>query len=337
MALPLDLDAYLTRIGYGGPRTPSYATLAGLLRAHMASIPFEGFDVLLGRPVHLDLEGLQAKMITARRGGYCFEHASLVHAALTAMGFAPVRHASRVLIFEPRDVSGRQHMILTVAVEGATYVVDPGFGPFASPLPIPLDGTPVPAEGPTHRLAREGRDLVLRVPHQGVEVAGWASSLEEENAVDIEMMNHYIATHPGSFFAHNLVASAVTPEGRVNIMNQDVHILRDGATEALQLEDRAALRALVGAAFRLRSPGARDDAREWRAGLAVKAWRRFRNGWRARARGLSLGAETNNGRTPCCRADWRYRRFSPHPTCAMPPPRAAPRARPAISPTAPSA
>jgi len=249
MAPPLDLDAYLARIRYAGPRTPSYETLAGLLRAHLAQIPFESFDVPLGRPIRLDAEGLQAKMVAARRGGYCFEHASLMHAALEAMGFAPLRHSSRVLLFEPRHESGRQHMFLTVAVDGATYVVDPGFGPFASPLPIPLDGTPVPAEAPTHRLVRDGRDWVLLVPRDGGETPGWVSSLEVEYPIDAEMMNHYIATHPGSFFAHNILASAVTPEGRVNIMNRGAHILRGGSAEAIELADRQALRALVAAHF----------------------------------------------------------------------------------------
>lgn len=249
MPQPFDLDAYLARIGYAGPRRPSYATLAGVLRAHVASIPFESFDVLLGRPIRLDPEGLQAKMVAARRGGYCFEHASLMHAALTVLGFAPVRHSSRVLIFEARHEAGRQHLILTVETEGATYVVDPGFGPFACPVPIPLDGTPVPAGAPTHRLAREGRDWILYAPREGAEIQGWASSLEEENPVDVEMMNHYIATHPGSFFAHNILASAVTPDGRVSIMNQGVTITRGGAAEGGQLADRKALRTLVAEHF----------------------------------------------------------------------------------------
>lgn len=102
MAQPLNLDAYLARINYTGPRTPTYDTLAGILRAHIASIPFESFDVLLGRPIRLDPGSLQAKIVTGHRGGYCFEHGSLMHAALEAIGFAPVRHAARVVLFEPR-------------------------------------------------------------------------------------------------------------------------------------------------------------------------------------------------------------------------------------------
>jgi N-hydroxyarylamine O-acetyltransferase len=245
MPKPFDLDAYFARINYAGPRTATYDAVAGILKAHIASIPFESFDVLLGRPIRLDPEGLHAKIITARRGGYCFEHASLMHAALDAMGFAPVRHASRVVIFEARHESVRQHMFLTAAIGGATYVIDPGFGPFACPLPIPTDGTPVPTGAPTHRLVREGNDWVLYISRDGEQIQGWISTMEGEYPVDFEMMNYYIATHPASFFTHNILASAVTPEGRVNIMNQDVNIIRNGAAEPAHLADRKALRALV--------------------------------------------------------------------------------------------
>jgi N-hydroxyarylamine O-acetyltransferase len=249
MAKPLDVDAYLVRIKYAGPRTADYDTLAGILRSHIASIPFESFDVLLGRPIRLDPEALQAKIVANRRGGYCFEHGSLMYAALQAIGLAPVRHASRVVLFEQRHESVRQHMFLTVAVGGVTYVVDPGFGPFACPLPIPVDGTPVPTSAPTHRLSREGHDWVLYVAQDGKEVPGWISTMEEEYPVDFEMMNYYISTHPASFFTHNILASAVTHEGRVNIMNQDVNIIRDGAGQSVRLTDRKGLRALVAQHF----------------------------------------------------------------------------------------
>ena len=44
--------------------------------------------------------------------------------------------------------------------------------------------------------------------------------MEEEYPVDFEMMNYYMATHPASFFTHNILASAVTQEGRVNIITR---------------------------------------------------------------------------------------------------------------------
>ena len=249
MANTFDLDAYLGRIDYAGPRTLTYETLAGILAAHVANIPFEIFDVLLGRPIRLDPEGLQAKIVTARRGGHCVEHASLMYAALHAIGFDPIRHSARVVLFSPRHESVRQHMFLSVTIDGAAYVVDPGFGLFACPHPIPVDGTPVPISAPTHRLVHEGDDWVLCVTRNGGETRGWISTMEEEYPVDFEMMHYYLVTHPASFYTHNLVASAVTKEGRVDIMNQEANIIRHGAAQHVHLADRKALRLLVAQHF----------------------------------------------------------------------------------------
>ncbi|HWC46331.1 MAG TPA: arylamine N-acetyltransferase, partial [Casimicrobiaceae bacterium] len=84
----VDVDAYFARIGDVDAPRRDLATLARLLRAHMHAIPFENLDVLLGRGIDLDLSALQAKLVGARRGGYCFEHATLFAAVLETLGFA---------------------------------------------------------------------------------------------------------------------------------------------------------------------------------------------------------------------------------------------------------
>ena len=114
----VDLDAYFQRIRWTGATMPTFDTLAGILRAHDAAIPFENLDVLLGRPIRLDLDSIQAKLVTASRGGYCFEHATLFAAVLEQLGFQPTRHAARVILFDPPSEAARSHMFLTVAVDG---------------------------------------------------------------------------------------------------------------------------------------------------------------------------------------------------------------------------
>jgi N-hydroxyarylamine O-acetyltransferase len=84
----LDLDAYLDRTGYRGPLDPNAATLRGLHRCHVETIPFENLEIMLGRPVDLDLGSLQAKLVTQRRGGYCYEHNLLFAAVLERLGYA---------------------------------------------------------------------------------------------------------------------------------------------------------------------------------------------------------------------------------------------------------
>ena len=66
-----DLDAYLARIGVRSRRSSDRSqridAIAELMRAHMAAIPFENLDVLLGRGVRVDLESVAAKLVTASR------------------------------------------------------------------------------------------------------------------------------------------------------------------------------------------------------------------------------------------------------------------------------
>lgn len=250
VAPALDVDAYLARIGWRGTLRPSIETLAALLRAHMRAIPFENLDVLLGRPVRLDLASLAAKLVAARRGGYCFEHATLFAAVLETAGFAPVRHTARVVLFVPRTQAARTHMLLTVACDGGRFVVDPGFGSRAPPFPVPLvDVNDSPPPGATHWMARAEGYWVLRARTPERVVDCWATTLEADNLVDFEVGNHFTSTHPSSPFVNRLMLRAQTDDGHVTVMNRDVTHVRGSEVHATTLEDRAALRALLNEHF----------------------------------------------------------------------------------------
>lgn len=246
----LDLDAYFDRIQWGGSTRPTYETLAGILGAHMSSIPFENLDVLLGRPIRLDLDSLQRKLVRARRGGYCFEHGTLFGAVIEAIGFKPVGHTARVIMFTPRTAAPRTHMILTVPVDEGTFVVDPGFGALAPRIPVPLlDGVEARIGREIHWMARDGRHWILRSRGSDKESDCWLSTLEADNPVDFEMGSHYVATHPGSPFVNRMMMRALTADGRVTVANRDVNIRRDSVDETAQLADRTALRTLLSTYF----------------------------------------------------------------------------------------
>jgi len=83
--LTFDLNSYLARIRWDGPREATFDTVAGILRGHMTHIPFENLDVLLGRGIRIDPDSVYAKLVAARRGGYCFEQSTLFEAALAAI------------------------------------------------------------------------------------------------------------------------------------------------------------------------------------------------------------------------------------------------------------
>jgi N-hydroxyarylamine O-acetyltransferase len=267
---PDALDAYCERVGWSERARPDLATLSGLLRAHMTRIPFENLDVLRGRRPRLDLDSLQAKLVGARRGGYCFEQATLFAAVLEALGFRPVRHAARVVLHAARTEVARTHMFLTVPLAEGTYVVDPGFGALAPPRPVPLlDGG---ADGPaqaTHWMVRDGPHWALRTRSDAGVADAWVSTLEVENPIDFEMANHYTSTHPASPFVNRLMLRAYAADGAmVTVMNRDVTRRRGGRAETATLADRAALRALLATDFGFDFPEAQHLAvpsiPEWR-------------------------------------------------------------------------
>jgi N-hydroxyarylamine O-acetyltransferase len=245
----LDPARYLDRIGWRDPLAPDYATLAGLLRAHAASIPFENLDVLLGRGVRLDLPSIERKLVGARRGGYCFEHATLFAAVLETIGFAPVRHSARVTQVLPRHAAPRTHMFLTVTVEGQTYVADPGFGGLAPRVPVPLVARDDAPSGATHWMAHDGAYWCLRARTRDGIVDCWASTLEADNPADFVVANHYTSTHPDSPFVNRIMMQAFPPQGRVTIMNRDCTLWREGEPHRTELPDRAALRRVVAEYF----------------------------------------------------------------------------------------
>jgi N-hydroxyarylamine O-acetyltransferase len=129
-------------------------------------------------------------------------------------------------------------------------------------MALPSRRAPLPIASPT-----KGTIGFFYVTRDGEQIQGWVSTMEEEYPVDFEMMNHYMATHSASFFTHNILASAVIQEGRVNIMNQDVHIIRNGTAEPAHLADRKALRTLIAQHFGFDLPELEtmkvDAVRDW--------------------------------------------------------------------------
>ena len=245
-----NLDTYLARIGWTGPRVPTLDTLEVLTRAHMSAIPFENLDVLLGRGVAVDLDSIFAKLVLARRGGYCFEHATLFHAVLTEFGFDARTHAARVVMIVPRAEAARTHMLISADIDGRSVVVDPGFGGHGPLVPVPLIAGPDVRDGTDrHRFIREHDEWVLQADIGGTMVSLWTTTLEPLQPVDVVMANHFVSTFPESPFVNRLMLRAITAEGRTSVMNRDVTVRRGAEATKYQLADRAALRSLLARDF----------------------------------------------------------------------------------------
>jgi N-hydroxyarylamine O-acetyltransferase len=262
LAMTLDLDRYFARIGWATDPAPDLATLSGLVAAHVAAIPFENLDVLLGTPISLELDAVSAKLIDRRRGGYCYEHATLFGAVLERLGFTVRAHSARVTMATPKHAAPRTHMLLSVELPEGAYVVDPGFGGLAPRVPVPLDGSPAG----DHWLARDAGEYTLNVRTPDGVVAAWVTPLVPEYPIDFVLANHFTSTHPASSFTQRMMLRAFTgPDSRVTVRNRDVTRWRGDIAEPSVLADRDELRALLAADFgfdldvsRLRVPDISD-------------------------------------------------------------------------------
>ena len=254
--MSLDLAAYLARIDHPEPATPDLAALRSLHAAHTAAIVFENLDIQRGLGIDLEIDRVQAKLVGAGRGGYCFEQNTLFSAVLERLGYTVTRLCGRVRMGRATpDVPARSHMIVRVDLPEGPYLADVGFGAGQLIEPIALvPGVVVEQHGWGYTLVREGEGLMLR----GLHPEGWIDlyqfTLEPQHPIDFVVANHYTSTHPASRFVTTLTAQRVTPAVRYTLRDRSFEELRPASRVRRELADEAELMAVLLEVFGLRLP-----------------------------------------------------------------------------------
>jgi len=264
----VDLDTYLARIGHDGPLDPTIETLRDLHREHLAAIPFEAIDALLGRGIDVSPSAVDAKLIGAGRGGYCFEQNGLFARVLAALGFQVKTVSARVRWGMPAGAptAARTHMALEVTVDGEPWLVDVGFGSVVPPGPLRI-GTAEP-QATAHESFRVfpfGQDLMVQARRDDTWMPLYAVSREAMLPSDYEVANWHTSTHPDSHFTRYLVAARTTPEARTTLLGNRLTVRRpDGGSERRFL-DASGIEAVLADVFRL------PVEPEWRGVIARAA------------------------------------------------------------------
>ncbi len=237
----LDLDAYLARLGLSGDLPPTLDTLTAVHRAHLAAIPFENLQLLLGRPVPLDVPALTDKMVHHRRGGYCYEQNLLLAAALDRLGFSVTAFAARVLMGGDGRPRPSTHALLRVRVDGEPWLADVGFGGGGLVEPLRFaDGQQVSQGGWNLRLDRVSEigdeEWLLR----GFDGRRWRNLYSFAAAgvlpQDYAVFSHYLTTHPRSPFRNRLMVARTVGGTRYALNDTTLSVERvDGTGETREL------------------------------------------------------------------------------------------------------
>jgi N-hydroxyarylamine O-acetyltransferase len=254
----MNVNAYLERINYSGQIAPTVPVLAALHRAHLYNVPFENLDLHLGRPVRLEEEALFDKIVTRRRGGFCYELNGLFAGLLRAVGFEVTLLSAASTNDDDSFGPDFDHLALQVTSPDhpeQPWLADVGWGNgFLEPLRLNE-----PAEQPQGQRVFKIEPLAIG----GVVMERGATGLENEGGQggawgrhyrfdytprrieEFAGMCHYHQTAPDSYFLRKRIASRFLPDGRVTLSDLRLITTRAGQREERTLENEDHAQAVL--------------------------------------------------------------------------------------------
>jgi N-hydroxyarylamine O-acetyltransferase len=231
----VNLDAYLARLGVAPPLPPTLETLRRLHVAHLGAFPFHNLAIQRRGSVRVDVDSIEQKFLGGvDGGGYCYEHNTLLGAALRELGFEVTTLLGRVGVAPTRSLS---HMLLRVDLDGRPWIADVGFGGQTLLEPMPLeDGVRVAQGGLEYSLRRDAHHWMLTMHVGDTDEYMYEFAGTPHTSGDVEMANYFTSTHPSSIFRRTLTIQRVTPEERVILRPAVITRYRDGVRTDTPIE-----------------------------------------------------------------------------------------------------
>lgn len=214
-AANFSLPEYFQRIGYSGPADASIATLGAIMRSQLFTVPFENLDVQAGRIVSLVPEQIVEKIVSRRRGGYCYELNGIFAMLLEALGIPYQFIAARPMFYPVRRP--KTHMAIVCQLEEETWLCDLGFGSYGIRAPLSLSrlDEEIRQDFDTFKLSKSSeREFLLQARVEGEWANQYAFDLSEQEWIDFMPANYLNSTHPDTVFVQKLLLVLHTAEGR---------------------------------------------------------------------------------------------------------------------------
>jgi N-hydroxyarylamine O-acetyltransferase len=212
---PEIIVAYLRRIAVARPELLDASALADLHRVHQLTVPFENLSIHLDEPIALGDDDLIAKIVTQRRGGFCYELNGAFTLLLRALHAEVTMVAARV--YGPSGLGPLfDHLALVVrpADGSGPWLADVGFGGL-SVYPLLL-GSRIPQSDPGGAfLLADAEDGDVDVYMDGK--PQYRIERRERVLADFIPTCWWQQTAPQSHFTRSTICSRLTEDGRISL------------------------------------------------------------------------------------------------------------------------
>ena len=224
----MDITQYLERINYTGPLHPTIDVLSKLQLMHLMNVPFENLDI--HNKTKIDLKNLFNKIVTRKRGGFCYELNGLFYELLKEIGFT-VKMVSARVYNGNKDYSPEfDHMAIIGSIKDDNYLVDVGFGEFAFfPIKIEINKKTIDTGGIFRiEIFNENYKVVKKKNAEGKFIPEYKFSEKERQLEEFYARCYYHQTSNESHFTQKRICSLPTKDGRITLTGNTLKITENG-------------------------------------------------------------------------------------------------------------
>jgi N-hydroxyarylamine O-acetyltransferase len=213
----MNTTEYLDRINYHGSLSPTAKTLRELQVAHLLAVPFENLSIHWKQTIILDDDSLFEKIVTRRRGGFCYELNGLFAGLLRSLGFSVEMLSAGVANPDGGFGPDFDHMTLMVTLD-ERWLADVGFGDsFREPLLLDKRDEQIQSERAYIIVSDDDRLILKQREGDGELKDQYRFATQPHDYADYAGMCHYHQTSPQSHFTRSRVCSRATLDGRITL------------------------------------------------------------------------------------------------------------------------
>lgn len=212
------IKQYFNRLNLNYSAQLNIELLNALHQSHLSHIPYENFDIMNKLHFNLSIDKLFAKIITNKRGGYCYELNILFFILLKSLGFKARLLAAQIISKGGEIGDYFDHPLIIVELE-RDWLLDVGNTKwFTSPLLLPhiLD---IDSNASAFTIQFENDKFILYQKTEDIDVPCYQFNLNEVKPLDFVTICQKKWTTPNSKYTKHYIISKFANGQRITLRN----------------------------------------------------------------------------------------------------------------------